>query len=683
MLSVLAGVIIYSQAEFINDNYEFINNKYLYRDLWRSIRQTILLLNTMVPLSIQFFCDTASTILSKIISKKSNVEINRNGTTAFHYNPTHIVSDKTGTITTGQLDLIKVIINGVDQLSTNKVDNYKVQDILTNLMACSEIQPHSTTKQLLKSDIVEEKLLTQFLSYGFTLDKNSVNNDKRGTGLFVFSDITTNKDHVVTRLLTKPFNYKYGVKISILEDCDKKTTLHVQGTPEAINNYSNNAIDTVLIKIDDEDKPSNVCQRIIAHGSKVLGETEVVKYLDILSDLETNHAEIVESCLKNLETTSVYVFYDYVVEKLNNSISELMESKKDFTLLTGDRMQAAISIAKTIGILDNTIATTTTITIDNDHDLLKTYSNIQNTSTNPAIIINGRALESFIMNSDLKTKLGIIVQKSNKKVIYRASPTTKQLYISFLQHHLKVQTVMVGDGSNDIAALMQSDVGICVKHTDNLHVQHISDILIDNWNCIPKLLNEFNEKRDTLTNIVGWVLTKHMITAFGLLIMLMLTKFEQTKDPASPTLMTLINSSMYIAMCIYCGFENQKENKKEKNILLFTKNYKTTNIELNLLNNSFKGIILGLVNGLVVYNFFENNNISENINDCIILMTYVQVLELLIRLYKYSEKNEPLLLFYFSLICGVWTTSVYYVVKTNIYKYTGLILMSFVLGIFV
>lgn len=68
--------------------------------LWPLLRRMILLFNTMVPLSLQFFFEMASLILSR-----HRVVVNRNGTLAFQADPRHIVSDKTGTMTTNRLEL--------------------------------------------------------------------------------------------------------------------------------------------------------------------------------------------------------------------------------------------------------------------------------------------------------------------------------------------------------------------------------------------------------------------------------------------------------------------------------------------------------------------------------------------------------------------------------------------------
>ena len=59
--------------------------------------------------------------------------------------------------------------------------------------------------------------------------------------------------------------------------------------------------------------------------------------------------------------------------------------------------------------------------------------------------------------------LSNIIAGGNKYVIYKASPNTKQLYISFLQKNTDKEIMMIGDGSNDVSAIVQANIGIGIK----------------------------------------------------------------------------------------------------------------------------------------------------------------------------------------------------------------------------
>ena len=150
LISSFAGIIVYSK----NLQLGYSNAR-----LWGIVIKMILLFNTVVPLSLQFFFDIASRIISKRIEKKCGIKINRNGKMAFQIIPNKIVSDKTGTITTGEM-----IIEGIYNKSGNLLNNGLLKGKhLLNVLACSEVQV-GDKNQLLKNDPIEELLLTKLLN---------------------------------------------------------------------------------------------------------------------------------------------------------------------------------------------------------------------------------------------------------------------------------------------------------------------------------------------------------------------------------------------------------------------------------------------------------------------------------------------------------------------------------------
>ena len=204
-----------------------------------------------------------------------------------------------------------------------------------------------------------------------------------------------------------------------------------------------------------------------------------------------------------------------------------------------------------------------------------------------------------------------IVSSGNKYVIYRASPNTKQLYISFLQKNSDKETMMIGDGSNDISAIVQANIGIGIKNEDNYNVQNIAEIIVDNWNKIPQLLDDFDNKKIIVTNVAQWVLMKHMISAFMLLTILFISRFQSIKDPTSPYLMSTFNILMFICMYIYCSY---------------TENYKVLPGFIYMI---IKGAVLGIINVLFIYMLVD---IVDNINLGIKILILVQALELIFQI---------------------------------------------------
>ena len=77
--------------------------------------------------------------------------------------------------------------------------------------------------------------------------------------------------------------------------------------------------------------------------------------------------------------------------------------------------------------------------------------------------------------------------------------------------------MMIGDGMNDISAIMKADIGVAVIGENKL-TQDIADLVIDSWAKIPKVLDSFQKSLPLITNICYWIIMKHMLSAFTLLV---------------------------------------------------------------------------------------------------------------------------------------------------------------------
>ena len=602
LLAGFCGIIIYAQNE---------NMK-----LWTINRKMILLFNTMIPLSLQFFFNSACLILSKRIERENQVQINRNGINAFQFNPEYIVSDKTGTITTNQMDLNKIY-------SVNNTSHYMT---LLNVLACSEVQPHSKTRKLLKNDLLEEKLLSHLLpSTNNILITNRID-DEEGAGLISLKNNNTEETNRYRRIYYKPFDYELKVKLSILE-IEDKYFLFIQGVPEAINEYSlnHNKLSSLLQTVEsDKNLPSNTYQRIIAGAYKEIeGGKEEIELI------QKNPLQV----LKDFKHLHLYVFHDFIVEGIEYSIQNLLvEKNKDFTLLTGDKMSSAIHVGKKIGIV--TASESNLILVDTLEDLCSSF--YLNLKKNTCLVINGKLLDVFIQDPKNSGKFYTLIQKTRQRIIYRSTPAGKQQFVSYLQKMTQKEVLMVGDESNDIAALIQSQVGICIKSQEstNLNVQNVSEVVIDNWNKIPALLEDFRRYQVVISNISKWVLMKHMITAFSLVTMLYVSGFKRIKDPTDPYLMALLNGSMWCAMYIYCYYEEIPSSYPS-----------TTKFRWSIL----WGILLGSLNGGIIFNL-----VGSEINTGIHILLCVQVLQLLFHLYKLTHNKNKIITNSFSLIGLAW-----------------------------
>jgi magnesium-transporting ATPase (P-type) len=580
------------------------------KHFWDYFFIMILLFNMLVPQSLQFFFQKASKMLSDRISQKHNLRINQHGYYSFQINPEEIVSDKTGTLTTNTLELADMFYNNKSALSHPDLD------ILFNILACTEIQPHSITGELLKNDVIEEKLLTHVCTkLKMKLKHNLI--DQNGAGEIKIDDI------IIDRLLYKKFDYKLEVKLGVIR-YKGQMYLHIQGTPEAINKYSQGKLVKLMDELKNIPKPDNAYRRIIAHASREIDEKE----LELLKAKP-------ELILNNMKNVSLYLFHDFIVKNVDKAVQKVLQTR-NFTMLTGDKMSSAIEIGTLLGIINN-------------HEIVDTLEDINKLDDKKVgcLILNGRLLDSLI-SSERVCHLITLMKKSNARIIYRATPTSKQLFVAFLQKYMKKTTMMIGDGSNDIPSIMQADIGVAVIG-ENKNIQNMAEIVIKEWPEILDYINSSIEMKQIISNVISWIIIRSMILAFSWLAMLMHSKFQKYSDPMNPVFTTLINAILYFCTRNYCSYENVPTNFRS---------------DINIKRVLVKGAIIGFIEGWIIFTFF-------NVNTAVSLLVVIQVLQLIYMLYgsiqdknKEIKKNFILILISFGLLNIV----IHWVNKTGFLK---------------
>lgn len=577
----------------------------------------ILLFNTMIPLSLQFFFNSSSKIISNRLAKKHNVKINSHGIRTFQFDPHFVVSDKTGTLTTNNIQL--------DQYYVQK--KYSMEQMFQNVISCSSINLHSESKTLLKNDVLEEKLLERLTDGGSNLLVNQFS-ETSGYVEFEYNDTI----HKLERIFCKSFIYCYGVKISIIKSNDH-FVMHIQGMPEAILKYlvidSSNRMNRLLHEIENNHNVNDpYYKRIIAHASKIITREECDRFVKSENKLEF---------LNNFDDWSVYVFHDFVVDGIRHIIHNF---HKDLTMLTGDKFSSAVNVGKTTGLIKSDFTH-----IESDQ--------IEQINDHKCIVISGNLIEKMIENKNENLKR--IIESCDRRIIYRASPNVKQLFVSYLQHEFGKPVMMIGDGSNDISSIMKSDIGIGVMG-ENKTIQKVADVVVSNWTIIPELLKDFDKKKLIINNVCQWVIMKHMLSAFTLFGMLVTSFYEKIRDPANPFLMTFMNSMLFLYMIKYSYYE---EITRVYNNISMTKWY-------------IQGLLLGILNGIYVFSVIDYDN-------AIYLAISSIMLQLVLRLSSVDSNKGKINKLFYVITCSFVLGVLYFSSNLSIDTYFGYLLLSGIL----
>ncbi|KAG0664685.1 putative cation-transporting ATPase 1 [Monosporozyma unispora] len=199
--------------------------------------------------------------------------------------------------------------------------------------------------------------------------------------------------------------------------------------------------------------------RVLALASKSLPKLTHSQ----IDDLPREDAET------DLEFNGFLIFHCPLKEDAVETITMLNESSHRSIMITGDNPLTAVHVAKEVGIVGNE-----TLILDSasqsDENLL--FRNVEETITIPLdvidesfdftslfnqydIAITGHALSALQGHSQLNKIV------SHTWIYARVSPSQKEFILNTLKE-LGYQTLMCGDGTNDVGALKQAHVGVAL-----------------------------------------------------------------------------------------------------------------------------------------------------------------------------------------------------------------------------
>lgn len=325
-----------------------------------------------------------------------------------------LFSDKTGTITEGKLSVVEMATGNVkvyDKLS--KMNSSLVLDVITGIgvnngsvASNGTVIGGNSTDRALMSFLMDEKAVSQ-VSKEDVRNFNAFDSNKKS------SSVTITKDG-------KAVTYIKGAPEKIIEKCTHY--IDEEGNVKELveKNYLTTYIDT----------QAGRSMRLLA-VAKVDGDNEDA----------------------NLTLICVFSIRDNVRKEAVDSIREVQNAGIQVVMVTGDRKETAVAIAKEAGLLkssDDVALTSAEMAEKSDEELKKILPHL--------------------------------------RVVSRALPTDKSRLVRIAQE-LNLVVGMTGDGVNDSPALKKADVGFAMGSGTEV-AKEAGDITIldDNFSSIGKAI---------------------------------------------------------------------------------------------------------------------------------------------------------------------------------------------------
>lgn len=397
-----------------------------------------------------------------------------------------ICTDKTGTLTKNQMTVTKFYINGEDYEVTGSgyaIDgNVTLEDKVIKSNSNEAVRLFSLIGQY----CTESKILKDGLDWKVTGDPTEaalmILNHK-----LLFNELNWNVN------IDLPFESENQIMAATIRQ-DGKVLMIVKGGSERVLEKCNNIIDSNgNLQTANKQDLEDVISRYSHEGLRVLG----------LAYKEIDDRHITLEDLKDLVFVGFAGILDTVKDEVPGAVKECQNAGVRVVMITGDHIETATAIGKTIGLAPG-----------------------KNVPTS----IKGAELEKMT-DEELFNRVNDI------DVYARVAPEHKYRIVEQLQRHNNV-VAMTGDGVNDAPALKKADIGIAMGIGSDVAKEASHIVLTDN--NFTSIVNAVRRGRVILKNLQH-ILLYILATSFGGLLTVTMSVLLGLPLPVLPAQLLWIN----------------------------------------------------------------------------------------------------------------------------------------------
>ncbi|XP_042325758.1 phospholipid-transporting ATPase VD isoform X2 [Sceloporus undulatus] len=260
--------------------------------------------------------------------------------------------------------------------------------------------------------------------------------------------------------------------------------------------------------------------RTLCIAMKVLNDDEYEKWLQghfLAESSIENREELLLESAERLENNLILLGATGIEDRLQEGVPETIESLRragiNVWMLTGDKQETAVNIAYSCKLLDTTdqlfILKSGNLDdcsnmIDNILEDIRrnacsrgrrntTIISIPTTSIvhisqfTYALVIDGPTLK-FALHERVQKKFLVLTGRIRAVICCRATPVQKSQLVTLVRKELKVMTLAIGDGANDVSMIQVADVGIGISGQEGMQAVLASDFALAQFKHLKKLL---------------------------------------------------------------------------------------------------------------------------------------------------------------------------------------------------
>lgn len=135
---------------------------------------------------------------------------------------------------------------------------------------------------------------------------------------------------------------------------------------------------------------------------------------------------------------------------------------------------------------------------------------------NIALVIDGKTLVYILdKRANLQESFLKLSSKCSSVLCCRATPLQKSYIVKIVKEELKMHTLAIGDGANDVSMIQTADVGIGISGQEGMQAVMASDFAISRFKYLERLLLVHGHwNYDRLARMVLYFFYKNAVNSF-------------------------------------------------------------------------------------------------------------------------------------------------------------------------